>query len=102
MRLVRDWSEDARRSLDRTRPSRTGRRVFCDHNSARRPGKMLISAAQRLTMARRLGPFSRPPPSASRRTLLAHSHSLQHDGPLSWASSVNRRAADQAWTKGLS
>jgi hypothetical protein len=36
---------------------------------AGRPGKVLVSAAQLLITARGVGPFSRPPPSATRRTL---------------------------------
>jgi hypothetical protein len=67
-RLVRNWSANARRSLDRARPSRTGR-TSCDHDCARRPGTVLISATRLLTMAPGVGPFSRPPPSATRRTL---------------------------------
>jgi hypothetical protein len=50
-RLVRNWSADGRRSLDHTGPSRTGRRASCDHDSPRRPSKVLISAARLLTIA---------------------------------------------------
>ena len=60
-RLVRNWSVAARRSLDRTRPSRTGREASRDHDFARRQRKVLVSTVRLLITALGLGPFSRTP-----------------------------------------
>ena len=93
-RLVRDWSADARRSLERTRPSRTGQRASRGHDSARRHGNMLISATRLLIMALGSGPFFKTadigrfanPPGA-------HNHSVRRAMPGKRGSATRGGAA---------